>query len=42
MPDGKRKRRFSKNGAKQKWYAKHRAIRFNIRFGLLTVKQATK
>ena len=34
MPDGKRKRRWTKGMARRKWYAKHRAIRFNKRFGL--------
>ena len=35
MPDGKRKRRFSPNKAKREWYSRHRAIRFNRRFGLV-------
>ncbi len=34
MPDGKRKRRHSKNTAKRQWYAQHRAVRFGLRFGL--------
>ena len=35
MPDGSRKRRFSMNLAKRKWYAFFRSQRFNVRFGLL-------
>jgi len=34
MPDGTRKRRFSSNLARRRWYAKHRAMRFFRRFGL--------
>jgi len=33
MPDGKRKRRHSPNRAKRAWYARHRARRFQRRFG---------
>jgi hypothetical protein len=33
MPDGTRKRRFSRNPAKRKWYAYWRALRFARRFG---------
>ena len=32
MPDGKRKRRHSKDKAKRTWYAAHRAARFAKRF----------
>jgi hypothetical protein len=32
MPDGKRKRRFSTNRAKRKWYALFRSLRFRRRF----------
>lgn len=34
MPDGRRKRRHTSNAAKNRWYALHRSIRFNRRFGL--------
>jgi hypothetical protein len=34
MPDGTRKRRFSLNPARRRWYATHRAARFFRRFGL--------
>jgi hypothetical protein len=34
MPDGTRKRRHSDNHAKRRWYAQHRARRFNRRFAL--------
>ena len=34
MPDGTRKRRFSLNQARRRWYATHRAARFFRRFGL--------
>jgi hypothetical protein len=37
MPDGKRKRRFSTNQSKRRWYARHRARRFVRRFGLQTL-----
>ena len=33
MPDGKRKRRHSRNRAKNQWYARYRALRFGRRFG---------
>ena len=33
MPDGKRKRRFSTNQARRRWYAVHRSVRFGRRFG---------
>jgi hypothetical protein len=33
MPDGSRKRRFSTNQARRRWYAKHRSQRFSRRFG---------
>lgn len=33
MPDGKRKRRFSQNRARRRWYAEHRSRRFSRRFG---------
>ena len=33
MPDGKRKRRFSANLSKRRYYAAHRARRFARRFG---------
>lgn len=33
MPDGKRKRRFSINPARRRWYAVHRSLRFRRRFG---------
>jgi hypothetical protein len=32
MPDGKRKRRHSRDQAKRRWYALHRARRFRRRF----------
>ncbi|MBU6172627.1 MAG: hypothetical protein KGQ60_02425 [Planctomycetes bacterium] len=32
MPDGKRRRRHSKNQSRRRYYAKHRAIRFANRF----------
>ena len=32
-PDGKRRRRFSKNAAKREWYAKWRAMRFAKHMG---------
>jgi hypothetical protein len=38
MPDGKRKRRHSKNTAKRTWYARHRAIRFARHFGFASSK----
>ncbi len=31
MPDGKRKRRFSANRLKRKWYALYRSLRFRRR-----------
>ncbi len=34
MPDGSRKRRFSMNPARRRWYAIHRSQRFSRRFGL--------
>ena len=34
MPDGTRKRRFSRNQARRRWYADYRAVRFLRRFGL--------
>ena len=34
MPDGTRKRRFSPNKNRRQWYALHRSIRFQRRFGL--------
>ena len=37
MPDGKRLRRHSINKAKRQWYARHRAIRFSRRFGIVEV-----
>jgi hypothetical protein len=33
MPDGRRKRRFSQNVARRRWYALHRSRRFCRRFG---------
>jgi hypothetical protein len=33
MPDGRRKRRFSPNEARRRWYADHRSRRFCRRFG---------
>jgi len=33
MPDGRRKRRFSPNPARRRWYALHRSRRFCERFG---------
>jgi hypothetical protein len=33
MPDGRRKRRFSQNVARRRWYAEHRSRRFCRRFG---------
>lgn len=33
MPDGKRKRRYSANHARRRWYAEHRSRRFGRRFG---------
>lgn len=36
MPDGKRARRNSPLAAKRRWYALHRCVRFNRRFGLAT------
>jgi len=33
MPDGRRKRRFSTNAARRRWYALHRSRRFTRRFG---------
>jgi hypothetical protein len=33
MPDGSRKRRFSINPAKRRWYAQYRSQRFARRFG---------
>ena len=33
MPDGRRKRRFSANLARRRWYAEHRSRRFCRRFG---------
>jgi hypothetical protein len=32
MPDGTRRRRFSKNPARRSWYARSRALRFARRF----------
>ena len=32
MPDGTRKRRFSSDQARRKWYALFRALRFSRRF----------
>jgi len=34
MPDGKRKRRHSKDRAKRQWYAYWRSVRFTRHFGL--------
>jgi hypothetical protein len=34
MPDGSRKRRFSGNQARRRWYATYRAVRFFRRYGL--------
>ena len=31
MPDGRRKRRFSPNVARRRWYAEHRSRRFSQR-----------
>ena len=39
MPDGTRKRRFSRNQARRRWYAKNRAARFFRRFGLTSAPQ---
>jgi hypothetical protein len=36
MPDGRRKRRFSPNQARRRWYAQYRSHRFCRRFGWLT------
>jgi hypothetical protein len=36
MPDGSRKRRFSINPARRRWYAIHRSQRFSRRFGLVS------
>lgn len=36
MPDGRRKRRFSTNPARRRWYAEHRSRRFCRRFGWLS------
>ncbi len=36
MPDGKRKRRHSRNRAKRLWYAIYRSRRFARRFGNFT------
>lgn len=36
MPDGTRKRRFSDDPAKRRWYAEHRSKRFRKRFSLVT------
>jgi hypothetical protein len=33
MPDGSRKRRWSLDTAKRRWYAQHRSRRFARRFG---------
>lgn len=33
MADGTRRRRFSPITAKRRWYARHRATRFAVRFG---------
>ncbi len=38
MPDGTRKRRFSENQCRRRWYARHRAIRFQRRFGLASAE----
>ena len=35
MPDGKRRRRHSQDPAKRRWYALHRAIRFQRWFWAL-------
>ena len=42
MPDGTRHRRFSTNSAKRQWYARHRAVRFNRRFGLETSRPSVR
>jgi hypothetical protein len=34
MPDGRRKRRFSDNPFRRRWYAIYRSLRFCRRFGL--------
>ena len=36
MPDGKRRRRFSANAAKRRWYAYWRALRFARHMGFNT------
>jgi len=38
MPDGKRKRRYSPDEAKRRWYALHRSRRFRRRFWQLASK----
>jgi len=35
MPDGRRKRRHSPNKSRRDWYARHRSVRFQRRFGLV-------
>jgi hypothetical protein len=37
MPDGKRKRRHSPSKSRRQWYAYHRSVRFQRRFGLCLV-----
>ena len=39
MSEGQRKRRFSQNLARRRWYALHRARRFLRRYGLVPVEQ---
>lgn len=34
MPDGHKRKRRSSSAARMKWYAYHRSLRFNRRFGL--------
>lgn len=41
MPDGSRKRRFSVNQTKRAWYARHRSVRFQRRFGLSPLRSET-
>lgn len=42
MPDGQRKRRFSRNRAQRRWYALHRARRFLRRYGLARLNSESK
>jgi hypothetical protein len=41
MPDGRRKRRYSANSARRRWYAEHRSRRFSRRFGWTSVCAAS-